>query len=612
MSRPQIRSNQLITTFGPGSMVDLPTKSVIIAGLDEWKYKPGEIPMVVEPRLAAKAALFLRRSNPNFKGQTIELRLPPPAIENRFSRGQITPAVSGYVFPHWFIVQYVEVTPEKNRRRRLVMRGQLTDQGRFKDGKGSHSVVPVRFVRACTRGHVGDIQWRAFVHGSASTCQQDLWMEERGTTGDLSDVRIVCDCGAARSMSDAAEPGFLGKCNGSRPWLDDTEGACDQTNKLLLRTASNAYFPQLLSVISIPDSMKDAEAAVIEFWGESLDKVESIEDLVMARKFGDRLNKRLGNIPNEHVFELIQMIRDGKELSSIAKPVKEIEFDALSDSKAEQTTDVPDGDFFARRLNHAAWASKPLTPAIKNVVQVHRLREVSALLAFTRFEPDAPDVTGELKLNVSPAPIVRNPKWMPVAENRGEGIFLHFDPEVILDWSQSASAVARADELQASLELWKQDHPSAKAEFPGLPYIMLHSLSHLLISAISLDCGYPLSSLRERIYAPDSQGAMEGRYGILLYTASSGSEGTLGGLVHSARDIRKHFLRALEIGRLCSNDPVCSSRTIPHGGVDRISGSACHGCLYISETSCERFNQFLDRSLVVPTVDRRGCEFFKI
>jgi hypothetical protein len=453
MSRPQIRSNQLITTFGPGAMVDLPTKSVIIAGLEQWRYQAGQIPLVQEARLAAKAAHYLRQMKCGFSGQTVELRLPPPAIEGRFQNGQITPAVSGYVFPHWFIVQWVEVTPEKNRRRRLVMRGQLTDQGRYKDNNGSHQVVPVRFVRACTRGHVGDIQWREFIHGSASTCQQDLWMEERGTTGDLSDVRIVCDCGASRSMSDAAEPGQLGKCNGSRPWLDDIEGGCDQSNRLLLRTASNAYFPQLLSVISIPDSMKDAEAAVIEFWEESLCKVESIEDLAMARKFGERLNKRLGNLSNGEIFDLVQMIREGKELSSVARPVKEIEFDALSDSRVEQSTDVPDGDFFARRLSPLLWSGAPLAPALSNVVQVHRLREVVVLLAFTRFEPDAPDVTGELKLGVSRAPIVRQPKWMPVAENRGEGIFLQFDAGELHEWAESEDAVKRAGELNASFAL---------------------------------------------------------------------------------------------------------------------------------------------------------------
>ena len=40
--------------------------------------------------------------------------------------------------------------------------------------------------------------------------------------------------------------------------------------------------------------------------------------------------------------------------------------------------------------------------------------------------------------------------------------------------------------------------------------------------------------------------------------------------------------------------------------------SACHGCLYISETSCEQFNRYLDRSLVVSTIERLGCEFFTL
>ena len=49
----------------------------------------------------------------------------------------------------------------------------------------------------------------------------------------------------------------------------------------------------------------------------------------------------------------------------------------------------------------------------------------------------------------------------------------------------------------------------------------------MLITAIALDCGYPASSLRERVYAGE-QG-----YGILIYTGSSDSDGTLGGLVQA-------------------------------------------------------------------------------
>ena len=524
----------------------------------------------------------------------------------------VTPGVTGFVFPHWFIVQNVVLSSNKNRRRRLVMQGQLEDStGRFKDKGKTYSVVPVRFVRACRKGHVGDIQWREFAHGGQTACQQDLWMEERGTTGDLSDVWIICDCGAVRSMSEAAEPGRLGTCNGSRPWLDDSEGVCGEINRLLLRTASNAYFPQTLAVISIPDGMRQVEAVVLSLWESHLCKINTVEQLAMVKGIIPDLADKLGAFQDAEVFEVMRLIHEGKQTSAVAKPVKEVEFDALCAANLEQQTDEPNGDFFARRLAAPVWQD-PKLAAVENVVLVHRLREVVALLGFTRFEPESADVTGELDMQVQRAPLVRDPKWMPVAENRGEGIFLQFNAEAIEAWANSGPVLRRAAELEVSLEEWKKQHPNSQGDFPGAAYIMLHSLSHMLVSAISLECGYPLSSLRERIYAPDGKGAMAGRYGILLYTSSAGAEGTLGGLVQAARDIRRHCFRAMQLGTLCSNDPVCSSRGVKHGGIDRIAGSACHGCLYISETSCERFNQFLDRALVVPTIDRRGCEFLHL
>ena len=143
------------------------------------------------------------------------------------------------------------------------------------------------------------------------------------------------------------------------------------------------------------------------------------------------------------------------------------------------------------------------------------------------------------------------------------------------------------------------------ANFPGLPHLMLHSLSHLLITAVSLDCGYSASAIRERVYAG------EYGYGILLYTAAAGSEGSLGGLVEVGRDIESHLQRALELGRLCSNDPVCAQHDPANRHEERfLHGSACHGCLLIAETSCEWRNEFLDRALVVPTVSTPDAAFF--
>ena len=138
-----------------------------------------------------------------------------------------------------------------------------------------------------------------------------------------------------------------------------------------------------------------------------------------------------------------------------------------------------------------------------------------------------------------------------------------------------------------------------------MPYVMLHSLSHLLLTTISLECGYAAASIRERIYVRD------GAYGILLYTGTPDAEGTLGGLVQVGRKIGRHLEAALELGRLCSNDPVCAQHNPARAHEERRThGAACHGCLLIAEPSCERRNELLDRSLVVPTVDVPDAAFF--
>ena len=160
--------------------------------------------------------------------------------------------------------------------------------------------------------------------------------------------------------------------------------------------------------------------------------------------------------------------------------------------------------------------------------------------------------------------------------------------------------------LAAGFAEWKKEHVGSNREFPGPAYLMLHSFSHLLITALSLSCGYPASSIRERVYAIPRIG-----FGILLYTGTSDSEGTLGGLVQVGRRIHETVKSALEIGALCSNDPVCAQHD-PGSRHERrfLHGAACHGCLLISETSCEQQNDFLDRALVVPTVQDAGGQFF--
>jgi hypothetical protein len=592
----QIRQSQIITTFGPGAMLDLPKHSVLVAGLDHWRGMGDEI---IEPRLTEKLKFLL---------DVPALKLYPPPPDQEDSTTQT--GINAWQFPEWFIVQ--DVGPAEPaatvRSRMLVHRKQLGRGNQYYDeNRKWRPVVSVRFVRACRGGHVGDIDWYTFVHGGLTECRRQLWIEERGTSGDLSEVWIRCECGKAqRSVGEAAmmQTLALGNCDGSRPWLGPyTKESCGEPNRLLIRTASNAYFPQLMSVISLPDRDETVKKAVDGVW-EFLETAEEVDDVKRERK-KSRVSAALEGLSDDEVFTEI-LARRGAVLGE-AKSVKQAELETLMASKEEVGNDAPDGYFFARAVPREKWDA-PWTVSIERVVAVHRLREVMALVGFTRFEAASPDTDGELEIGVRRAALAQEISWLPAVENRGEGIFLQFKHADVEAWLQRPDVLQRALRLKGGFECWQHEHQGSKRKFPGVPYLLLHSFSHLLVTAVALECGYPASSIRERIYALPGTG-----YGVLLYTATSDAEGTLGGLVEVGRRIHEHIRAALEMGRLCSNDPVCAQHD-PQNPHERrfLHGSACHGCLLIAETSCEQHNDFLDRALVVPTVDNLGVEFFKI
>jgi Domain of unknown function (DUF1998) len=363
-------------------------------------------------------------------------------------------------------------------------------------------------------------------------------------------------------------------------------------------------------VISIPDSVAAVDRVVLELWETYFHIDESLAEVARERRH-PHLTQKLQPFTDEALWESVQRIRAGNLGAAADRPVKEVEYNALAAAPAAAATDAPDGDFFARLLEPARWQA-PWLSAIERVVLVHRLREVTALVGFTRFDSAGPDISGELDINVVPAPLTEAPKWLPAVENRGEGVFIQFKANAIAEWVQRPAVEKRHAELEEGFQQWLKNHATSGAVFPGAAYIMLHSLSHMLMTAISLECEYPASSLRERIYAPmPGKNAMKDCYGILVFTGSNDAQGTLGGLVHTARDIRRHLVRACRLGTLCSNDPVCSAHVPARSSGEELSGAACHGCLYVSETSCEQHNRYLDRSLVVSTIDRRGCEFFQ-
>lgn len=601
-AQQQIRASQLLTTFGPGAMVDLPDEAVLIGGLEEWDYERGKpIPVVSEPRLEAKVCASLRLPH-------VQLRRPPPANDRDDG---FHPAVTAWTFPDWFIAQWQEITRAGGRRRPLVHRESLT-RGKWRDPEKHKAwpVVPVRFVRACPCGHLDDLNWPGFVHGGAPCGSQELWLEERGTTGDLADSWVTCRCGALRSLREAAQTGVLGICNGRRPWLGPySDEECEEQSRLLIRSASNAYFSQLLSVISIPDTRGDLDPLIASLIPQGLNIVDGLERLALVRQIPS-IGTPLQPYDDTTVLAALARVRGG---IADTRSVKEVEFAALAAVGEEAGSDVPDGDFFARALPRNLWDA-PWLAAVEKVVLVHRLREVVAQVGFTRFEAVSPDTEGELgdlkELHVVPAELARSVQWVPAIENRGEGIFILFRSDAIRSWLNRPSVRDRVRQLAGGFNIWKLDHAASQREFPGAPYYLLHTFAHLLMTAIALDCGYPSSSLRERIFAHHGANEEEDRFGVLIYTSSSDAEGTLGGLIEAARDLRRHVRHALKLAQLCSNDPVCAGHDPQRRSLHSLLGSACHGCVLVSETSCEQRNELLDRALIVSTVEALAAEFF--
>jgi hypothetical protein len=589
-SQGQVRRSQVITTYGPGALIDLPKHSAIVGGLETWP-KTSDLEEIPELRLTHKLQIMTGVPAPRL--------FAPPPDEN--DPREPAKGIGVWRFPEWFIVQEASGSVERERSRRLVHRKELDEKGRF-DGR---PVVATRFVRACPKGHVDDLDWRRFVHGAENNCRQRLWLDERGTGGDLADLVVRCECGKSRGLYEATqlEMNPLGTCRGARPWLGrNTEEDCKLPSRLLIRTASNAYFPQVVSVLSLPDRGSAVETAVRKLW-DDLQIVDDAPGLAFLKK-KPQIMEGLAPFSDDEVLAAIREAKGGK---AEEKPVKQVELEALLAAPEGFGDDVPiDPNFHARRLPDRAWRHSKRSDGIEAVIQVHRLREVLALVGFTRFEAVTPDINGEYETDVERAEIALEPKWFPAVENRGEGLFVQLSAQAVMGWLARPAVKQRLDALARGHKHWGENRKSQRL-FPGGPYVLLHTISHLLIQSLAMRCGYPASSIRERIYANTETE----HFGILLYTGSPDAEGTLGGLVQQARHIEDHLAQALRMSALCSNDPVCAYH-VPGESLESrwLHGAACHGCALVAETSCEMRNDYLDRALVVPVLGFPDAAFF--
>ncbi|MDQ6798306.1 MAG: DUF1998 domain-containing protein, partial [Actinomycetota bacterium] len=583
------RPSHLITTAGIGAVIDLPSMSVIVRGLDTWA--PERAEAIAEPRLLSEVQRVL--------GGSVRAMRKAPWDPADADNGYARTGVPVSPFPRWVRC------PRCHRLGPLDPPGQFTlvhRYGRRPDlAKWVHSgcqhqrqadhnrrsCQPARFLAVCDAGHLDDFPYVAFAHHGTHCDGPKLTMTDSAST--LSPrVTIRCEeCGASRNIQDAAgRDGWehLPRCRGRHPHLQHFE-ACGRRLRLMVLGSSNLWFSVTASALHLPQE-RTVAAIVAANWAVLSAQPTAVVVQMLVDAMADLRDLR--SVPVGEVWAAIEQLRASGGPTTAEQAGGELrnaEWEMLS----RPTTDRTDGDF--RAVPTPAPAG--YEALFDQVVRVSRLRVVSALVGFTRLAaPERSELTPANRLPLSQ----RSMDWVPAVEQRGEGVFLQLREDVVARWEAAASEHPRITALRAAYLRWCANRDQqAQAGFPAARYTLLHTLSHLLIRQVSLECGYSSAAIRERLYVGDP-----GRRtaGVVLSTAASDSEGTLGGVV--ALGEARHLGRLLDLAfadaERCSSDPLCAEH-VPQAPADSLHAAACHACLFASETSCEANNRWLDRAV---------------
>jgi len=586
-----LRRSTVVMTFGPGSVVDFRAEgapvSAVVAGLEEWdsSFKPAGLAnhqTVFEPRLQRQLGVA-------------GFRLPPVVDEN-YKDSEGNPDRRSLVavqFPTWL------QCPQCDRIARASR--WSSDPGKASSycprctanspGKQYVHVIPVRFVIACEAGHLDEFPWDYWLDHNPNCKNKNNVLKLQSKSPGLSGLILSCpECKASKSMGgifNAQNCKGL-RCNGKRPWLRSDNETCDKQPRILQRGASNLYFPILVSALSIPPWSDRLQESLGMYWDAILNVNPSqIADFVGMLVKG----------PLQPVLEELGLTID--ELTEHIKArLNSYNNDSINNIRHEEyrqlesglgTRAESDNEFEIRNVS----VPDRLRPYFSNIVRVVRLREVMALRGFTRINPPG----DENDQNMVPLSVQKT-NWLPAIEVRGEGIFLAFNQDHLRQWERQEEVRKRANEIQDSwLSEWRERYGEGEPSPVITPrYLLIHTWAHALIRQLTLECGYSSAALRERLYIAEDENQMAG---LLIYTSTSDSDGTLGGLQRQGKPekISRTVQAAVKAMEWCSSDPLCIERMV--AAPENHSLAACHACCLASETSCEEFNRFLDRAMLV-------------
>jgi len=573
MAGQAIRPSQFIFTYGVGSILEAPGGPRIIKDFVDWGriFGAGRSPSVSDFKIPDSISSALLDNGLVFRIPT-NVELNEPDAEVVFSTGY---------FPNWALCV-------KHGYLYELLHGDRTRCPECLDNGISHSGRPeaIRFVRACRHGHMDDIDWYGIVHSFKKDCNRNVY-SWRSDGGSLRNVVIVCECGAQATLSDVYNR--TSHCTGRFPEKGTTYSSCQEKAQVTLRGSSSLRIPEIITTITLPrfasklhrifdDIQMRTVVAMRDDWTKS-ELIKALENMIKSDP--TLLDPRvIDEINSSDEVRLAEVIRDVKEFGTQRptniEDVRREEFRALQEAATlghppDPSSENPEFQVNKRRVRENVVLGKHKL----RITPIERLRVVVVQKGYRRLGTDM----RENKL-VQTYYFDGKRKWFPGMEQIGEGIFIDMGKNPLLidskEWHDQFIANNRLVEYSPTFVWW-------------------HTLSHRIINALSIDSGYSSAAIRETVYTVPDAKTGELRGGILLYTAQSGGDGTLGGLISLVPQFDSVLENAMRNIDFCSNDPLCSEETIVNG---RHSGASCYACLLLSETSCAHRNMYLDRNLL--------------
>lgn len=637
MSESPIRRGQLIVPFGVGSLyVGKDGVGMISAGLDHW-YKKHDTNQLTEDidefrfnewRLEKRLKVNHFRRPPDYrikKNKYEKLSEPNSYLTIPYLR-----------FPTWHFCQYCRVLQKFG----LHQQGHIECKSKTcKDKKFNNQLIQVPLVVVCQNGHIDDFPWREWCHGEASpNCHKTMKLIATGNPG-LDGQFVKCECGKSRSLGAVLTEGnkvkendktiteyLLSKnldqnnlylCQGKELWNgSEDQKSCGLHLKGSLRSSNNIYFALHEKSIRVPSIDLDIPEGLLSLMNGKLRqtiKLMNRHGLLNPENLRSEAFEDLEEFSDEQIENSFKKILNVKDVNEEDKDDNQEEF-----HESEEKFKWPEYKLFlnnhdsseVRVINYKAekYNSK-FHKYFNSIGIVKKLIETKALYGFTRIDMRSDLRVRDHKNMLRKERLSFSDSWLPAIENSGEGIFIEFNLDAVKEFENRSFVQERVKLFQSfsrdiEVNLYKS---SAR-------YMLLHSFSHVLMNTLIYECGYGASSLQERIYCSnDPKNEMAG---ILIYTAATDSEGTMGGLVRNGLpgNFERIIISALKTSQWCSTDPVCYEIAESGGqGPHSLNMSACHNCTLVPETSCDgSFNCYLDRTLLMGKVDNESLGYFSL